>query len=347
MAAIAAAVLPGFAELVRFFAEAYSPATRDEPGMAGLPQGRACCEHRVRMYSTLDVMPEEVHATGVEQLAVMRQAMDGIRDEVGFAGDCAAFVEHLRTDPRFTAATELEYLALVSHAAKLVDVHAPRLFARLPLTPYGVRPMPAHIAPRQSAGHHDRGDPGGTRAGWMNLYTALIQSRPTWAPRALAFHEGMPGHHLQIALALESDDISPLRRSAGVTVFVKGWGLYAEQLGLDVGLYHDPYDRFGMWSYQIWRACRLFLNTGMHALGWSRQQAIACMAGNTGMRSRPSRPKSTAISRSPARDSPPTVSWRFPNCGARRPPAGCRFRSPGISRRGPAQWRPAPAPPPP
>jgi uncharacterized protein (DUF885 family) len=283
MAAIAASVLPAFAELARFFAEEYIPAARDELGMAGLPQGRAYYEHRVRMYTTLDITPEEVHENGVEQVALMRQAMDRIRAEVGFAGDHVAFVEHLRTDPRFTAATELEYLALVSHAAKLIDGHAPRLFSRLPVTPYGVRPMPAHVAPRQSAGYYDRGDPGGNQAGWVNINTSMLQSRPTWAARALAFHEGMPGHHMQIMLALESDDISPLRRSAGVTVFVEGWGLYAEKLGLDVGLYDDPYDRFGMWSYQIWRACRLVVDTGMHALGWSRQQAIAYMAENTGM----------------------------------------------------------------
>jgi uncharacterized protein (DUF885 family) len=283
MAAIAESVLPGFAVLARFLAEEYIPAARDELGVIGLPQGRDYYEHRVRMYTTLDITPEQVHEIGVEQVALMRQEMDGIRNQVGFAGDHGAFVEHLRTDPRFTVSTEVEYLALVSHAAKLIDGHAPRLFSRLPRTPYGVRPMPAHIAPRQSAGYYDRGDPGGNRAGWVNINTSMLQSRPTWAARALAFHEGMPGHHLQIMLALESDDISQLRRSAGVTVFVEGWGLYAEKLGLDVGLYDDPYDRFGMWSYQIWRACRLVVDTGMHVLGWSRQEAIAYMAENTGM----------------------------------------------------------------
>jgi uncharacterized protein (DUF885 family) len=283
MTAIAESVLPGFAMLARFFAEEYIPAAREETGVVGLPQGRDYYEHRVRMYTTLDITPEQVHDIGVQQVALMRREMDRIREEVAFPGDHVAFVEHLRTDPRFTVGTEVEYLALVSHAAKLIDGHAPALFSRLPVTPYGVRPMPAHIAPRQSAGYYDRGDPGGSRAGWVNINTSMLESRPTWAARALAFHEGMPGHHLQIMLALESDDISPLRRSAGVTVFVEGWGLYAEKLGLDVGLYDDPYDRFGMWSYQIWRACRLVVDTGMHALGWTRQEAIAYMAENTGM----------------------------------------------------------------
>lgn len=282
-AAIEESVLPGFATLARFFSDEYIPAARSELGVSGLPDGRRYYEHRVRMYTTLDITPEEVHAIGLEQVALIRSEMDAIREEVGSNGDHAAFVEQLRTDSRFTVDTEAEYLALVSHAAKLIDGHAPSLFLRLPRTPYGVRQMPAHIAPRQSAGYYDRGNPDGSRAGWVNINTSMLESRPTWAARALAFHEGMPGHHLQIMHVLESEDISPLRRNASITVFVEGWGLYAERLGLDVGLYDDPYDRFGMWSYQIWRACRLVVDTGMHALGWERQEAIDFMAENTGM----------------------------------------------------------------
>ncbi|MEX2529196.1 MAG: DUF885 domain-containing protein [Gemmatimonadota bacterium] len=283
MAAIRESVIPGFAELAAFFVEEYIPASRSELGAVGLPDGRAYYEHRVRMYTTLDISPEEVHAIGREQVALIRREMDGIRRDVGFEGDHDAFVEYLRTEPRFTVATEVEYLALVSHAAKLMDGHAPRLFGRLPRTPYGVRPMPAHVAARQSAGYYDRGSPDGSRAGWVNINTSMLESRPTWAARALAFHEGIPGHHLQIMLALENEDLSEVRRNASITVFVEGWGLYAERLGLEVGLYDDPYDRFGMWSYQIWRACRLVVDTGMHALGWSRREAIDFMAENTGM----------------------------------------------------------------
>lgn len=283
MAAIRESVLPGFATFAAFLEDEYIPAARAELGVVGLPRGREYYEHRVRMYTTLDIRPEEVHAIGLEQVALIRRQMDGIRSELGFEGGHAAFVEHLRTDPRFTVDTESEYLAIVSHAAKLIDGHAPSLFERLPRTPYGVRPMPAHIAPRQSAGYYDRGDPDGSRAGWVNINTSMLESRPTWAARALAFHEGMPGHHLQIMHTLESEEVSDLRRNSGVTVFVEGWGLYAEKLGLEVGLYDDPYDRYGMWSYQIWRACRLVVDTGMHALGWDRQRAIDYMAANTGM----------------------------------------------------------------
>lgn len=282
-AAIRESVLPGFADLARFFADEYIPAGQSSLAATALPDGRAFYAHRVRMYTTLDVTPEQVHETGLREVARIRGEMDAIRREVRFRGDHAAFVEFLRNDPRFTVKTETEYLALVSHAAKLMDGNLPRLFSRLPVTPYGVRAMPAHVAPRQSAGYYDRGASDASRAGWVNINTSMLPSRPTWAARALAFHEGAPGHHLQIMLAAENPALSEIRRNAGTTVFVEGWGLYAERLGLDVGLYDDPYDRFGMWSYQIWRACRLVVDTGMHALGWSRERAIAYMAEHTGM----------------------------------------------------------------
>lgn len=275
--------IAGFRTFARFLAAEYIPAARTSLGADGLPDGSAYYAHRVRMYTTLDLTPAEVHRIGADLVTSIRKEMDGIRSEVGFAGDHAAFVDFLRTAPRFTVATDAAYLAHVSLAAKEMDGHLPRLFSRLPRTPYGIRAMPAHVAPRQSAGYYDRGDVNGTRAGWVNINTSMLPSRPTWAARALAFHEGVPGHHLQIMLTQERDELSAVRRSAGVTVFVEGWGLYAEKLGLDVGLYADPYDRFGMWSYQIWRACRLVVDTGMHALGWTRARAIAYMAENTGM----------------------------------------------------------------
>lgn len=283
MAAIADSVLPAYRELERFFVDEYLPAARSSLGMSDLPGGRQFYEHRVRRYTTLDVTPEQVHEIGLQQVAIIRAAMDAIREEVGFAGDHLQFVEYLRTDPRFTVETEAEYLALVSLAAKQMEGNLPLLFRRLPATQYGVRAMPPHVAPRQSAGYYDRGNPDGSASGWVNINTSMLPTRPTWVARPLAFHEGAPGHHLQIMLALENDEITEFRRGAGVTVFVEGWGLYAEKLGLEVGLYGDPYDRFGMWSYQIWRACRLVVDTGMHALGWSRQRAIDFMAENTGM----------------------------------------------------------------
>lgn len=283
MAAIEKSVLPGFRALHAFFRDEYVPASRPTLGVTDLPDGDAFYAHRVYRYTTLDVTAREVHEIGLAEVARIRGEMDAIRAQVGFAGDHAAFVDFLREDPRFTVDSDEEYLSLVALAAKRMDGHLPRLFSTLPRTPYGIRAMPAHIAPRQSAGYYDRGDPDGVAGGWVNINTSLLPSRPTWVTSALAFHEGVPGHHLQIMLAAENDSISDLRRDSGVTAFVEGWGLYAERLGLDVGLYDDPYQRFGMWSYQIWRACRLVVDTGMHALGWSRERSIGFMADNTGM----------------------------------------------------------------
>lgn len=281
--AIAESVLPAYRELRDFFRDEYIPAARPTLGVSALPDGESFYRHRVRRYTTLDLTPAEIHEIGLKEVARIRGEMDAIRAEVGFDGSHLEFVELLRTNPRFTVDTEEAYLARVALAAKQMDGHLPRLFRVLPNTPYGIRAMPAHIAPRQSAGYYQRGDADGTEGGWVNINTSMLETRPTWVTRALAFHEGVPGHHLQIMLALENDSLSDLRRRSGVTAFVEGWGLYAERLGREVGLYEDPYDRFGMWSYQIWRACRLVVDTGMHAFGWTRQRAIDFMAENTGM----------------------------------------------------------------
>lgn len=282
-AAIADSVLPAYRELARFFADEYIPAARPTLGVTALPGGAAYYRHRVAMYTTLDLSAQQIHTIGIDKVAELRAAMDGVRAQVGFAGDHMAFVEFLRTDPRFYVDTTERYLEATAYASKLMEGHLPELFGALPRTPFGIRAMPAHIAPRQSAGYYDRGKADGTEAGWVNINTSQLYSRPLYVSRALAYHEGVPGHHLQIMLALENEEISEFRRSSGVTVFVEGWGLYAERLGTEAGLYDDPYDRFGMLSYQIWRACRLVVDTGMHALGWSRERAIEYMADNTGM----------------------------------------------------------------
>ncbi len=282
-AALRDSVIPAYRELRDFFVQEYIPAARPSLGLTALPKGGSYYRHRVAMYTTLDMTAEEVHQLGLDEVARLRADMEAIMQEVGFEGDYLDFIEFLRTDPRFYVQTQQGYLEAVAYVAKLMEGHLPELFERLPRTPYGVRKIPDHVAPRQSAGYYDRGNPDGTRAGWININTSQLYSRPLWVTRALAFHEGVPGHHLQIMLAQESDEISEFRRRGGITAFTEGWGLYAERLGLDVGLYDDPYDRFGMYSYQIWRACRLVVDTGMHALGWRREAAIAFMAENTGM----------------------------------------------------------------
>lgn len=227
--------------------------------------------------------PEQIHQLGLAEVARIRAEMAAIIDTVGFAGDFAAFVAFLRSAPRFYVLSETDYVKAVAWAAKRMDGMLPRLFATPPRTPYGVRAIPPLIAPRLSAGYYDRGEADGSRAGFVNVNTSDLASRPLYVAEALAFHEGAPGHHLQIMLTEENPSLSDFRKQATTTAFVEGWALYAERLGLEVGLYDDPYADFGRLSYEIWRAVRLVVDTGIHALGWTRQQAIATMAENTGM----------------------------------------------------------------
>jgi uncharacterized protein (DUF885 family) len=176
----------------------------------------------------------------------------------------------------------------VALAAKRMDGELPRLFALVPRAPYGIRPMPERIAIRQSAGYYDAGAADGTRAGFVNINTSDLPARPLYVVESLAFHEGVPGHHLQIMLTRENEALSGFRRSLGITVFTEGWGLYAERLGREVGFFQDPYSDFGRLTYEIWRAVRLVVDSGVHALGWTRAQAIAYMAENTGFQIGPS-----------------------------------------------------------
>ena len=164
---------------------------------------------------------------------------------------------------------------------------ARRLFGRLPRTPYGIRAMPPRVAPRMSAGYYDHGEADGSQAGYVNVNTSDLPARPLYVAPVLAFHEGAPGHHLQIMLAREDEKLSDFRRKLGITAFGEGWGLYAEQLGADAGLAEDPYEEFGRLTYEIWRAVRLVVDTGVHAFGWSRQQAIDYLAENTGFQPGP------------------------------------------------------------
>jgi uncharacterized protein (DUF885 family) len=213
--------------------------------------------------------------------------MEQVKTRAGFTGSLAEFMRFLQTDARFTVATEEQYLQAVALASKRMDGELPRLFSLVPRSPYGIRPMPERIAIRQSAGYYDAGAANGSRAGWVNINTSDLRARPLYVVEALAFHEGVPGHHLQIMLTQENAALSSFRRSLCITVFTEGWGLYAERLGRDVGFFKDPYSDFGRLTYEIWRAVRLVVDSGVHALGWTRAQGIAYMAENTGFQAGP------------------------------------------------------------
>ncbi|CAN5770977.1 DUF885 domain-containing protein [soil metagenome] len=282
-AAIMEAVVPAYGDFLEFMTREYVPAARPTIAAADLPNGGTYYEHLVRSFTTLDVTPEQVHRTGLAEVARIRAKMDEIIRDSGFTGTFAEFVQFLRTDPRFYAETPEQLLKETSWVLKRMDGELPRLFGRLPRMSYGVKPIPDYIAPRTTTAYYSRPAGDGTRAGtyWVNTYD--LSSRPLYEVEALSLHEAVPGHHLQIALQQELEGLPNFRRFSGFTAFVEWWALYAERLGLESGFYTDPYSNFGRLTYEMWRACRLVVDTGMHAKGWTRQQAIDFMAENSAL----------------------------------------------------------------
>ncbi len=282
-AAIAGSVSPGYRTLLEFVTREYLPACREQVGAAALPRGREFYRHRVRQFTTLDVAPERVHEIGQEEVRRIKAEMEAVIKRVDFKGDFPAFVEFLRSDPRFYVDTPERLMQEVSLVLKRMDGELPKLFKTLPRTPYGVREIPAFVAPRTTTAYYMPPAGDGTRAGFYYVNTYNLKSRPLYEIEALSLHEAVPGHHIQIALQQELKGLPPFRRFSFATAFVEGWGLYSERLGLEVGFYQDPYSDFGRLSYEMWRACRLVVDTGMHYLGWTRAQAIAFMADNTAL----------------------------------------------------------------
>jgi uncharacterized protein (DUF885 family) len=281
--AIAGSVVPAYREFLAFITNEYVPAARASIAAADLPEGRAYYRHLVRSFTTLDVTPEQVHQTGLSEVARIRGEMEEVIRGTGFQGGFAEFVQFLRTDPRFFVDTPEQLLKETAWVLKRMDGELPRLFGRLPRMPYGLRPIPDYIAPRTTTAYYSQPSGDGTRAGfyWLNTYD--LRSRPLYEIEALSLHEAVPGHHLQLALQQEMEGLPTFRRFSGFTAFVEGWALYAERLGLETGFYTDPYSNFGRLTYEMWRALRLVVDTGMHDQGWSRQQAIDYMAANSAL----------------------------------------------------------------
>ncbi|WP_321394706.1 DUF885 domain-containing protein [Emcibacter sp.] len=275
-------VVPAFQAFYEFYTEDYAPNCMKEVGALHWPNGKAYYEHRVRQFTTTDMTPQQVHDRGMSEVKRIRSEMMDIIREVEFDGGLQEFINFLRTDPQFYAKTPEELIGKASTIAKKMDGELPKLFGHLPRQPYGIAVIPADIAEKTTTAYYMPGAPDGSRAGFYFVNTSKLDSRPLYTLESLTLHEAVPGHHLQIALASETD-LPNFRRYGGYTVFVEGWGLYAERLGLEVGFYQDPYSSFGRLSYEMWRALRLVVDTGMHYLGWTRQQAIDFMAENSAL----------------------------------------------------------------
>lgn len=276
-------VNPGFERLVRFLEEEYIPGAADSPGITSVPGGDEYYSWLVRMYTTMEITPDEVHQIGLDEVARIRGEMMEIVNESGFGDDFDGFVEFLRTDPQFYAETPGELMEKTALVLKTMDGKLPELFKTLPRLPYGIRPVPDYLAPRTATAYYSRGSADGTRAGYYAVNTYDLKSRPLYEVTALSLHEAVPGHHLQISLQQELKNLPDFRSVAGFTAYVEGWALYSERLGLETGMYEDAYQNFGRLSYEMWRALRLVVDTGIHSMGWSREEAVDYMARNSAL----------------------------------------------------------------
>jgi uncharacterized protein (DUF885 family) len=280
-AAIVERVSPAYARLADFIEQTYLPACRETVGLSAAPDGAAHYRWRVRSFTSTDLSPEQIHEIGLSEIAKVRAAMDGIRKRVEFAGDLPAFHQSLRTDPKFRSRDAAEILARFRTILTDIDARLPLLFGTLPRTDYALREVEPYRAKSAAAGYYYPFPPDGSRPGYFYVNTSDPTSRTTFSMQALAYHEAVPGHHLQFALATEASARPAFRKNGYIQAFSEGWGLYSESLPAEVGLYTNPYAEYGRLEYNAWRCARLVVDTGMHAEGWSRDQAIAYLEENT------------------------------------------------------------------
>jgi uncharacterized protein (DUF885 family) len=259
----------------------YLPAAWEQVGIWQLPNGAAMYAYATRHSTSTDLTPAEIHEIGLKEVKRIRAEMQSIIDKLGFRGSFADFAKFLRSDPKFYFRSEDELLEAYRALSRRIDPLLVKVFRTLPRMPYGIEPMPANVAPESYVGSYRSPAADGSRAGTFVVNTYKPEIGPKYEMMALSLHEAMPGHHLQIAIAMEQLGIPKFRRYGGYTAFIEGWGLYAESLGDEMGLYDDPYSKFGQLMYEIWRASRLVVDTGMHYLRWDRQKAIDFMLENT------------------------------------------------------------------
>jgi uncharacterized protein (DUF885 family) len=259
----------------QFVVEKYIPGARRSISLSALPDGTAWYAYLARRETTTELTPDRLHQLGLDEVARISGEMERVMRQTGWTGPVEGFFKLLRTDPRFFYTERQALLTGYRDIAKRIDPELPHLFGRLPRLTYGVRPVPQHSEKTQLTAYYNDGSLEAGRPGWFYANTYDLKMRPKWEMEALTLHEAVPGHHLQVALAQELEGLPKFRRYAGYTAFVEGWGLYAESLGGELGVLQDPYAKFGQLTYEMWRAIRLVLDTGIHSKGWTREQAIA------------------------------------------------------------------------
>jgi len=275
-------VAPAFEKLLVFVENEYLPAARESIAMRDLPNGEAWYAYNVKQNTTTDLTPEQIHQIGLDEVKRIHGEMEAVIESSGFEGSFEEFLVFLRTDPQFYHETKEGLLREYRDIAKRADPELMKLFGKLPRTTYGVIPVPSYAEKSQTTAYYQRGSVEAGRPGNFFANTYALDTRPRWEMEALTLHEAVPGHHLQLSLQDELEDVPWYRRVGGYTAFVEGWGLYAESLGEEMDFYQDPYSKFGQLTYEMWRAIRLVVDTGMHHLGWSRQQAIDYFMANAG-----------------------------------------------------------------
>jgi len=274
-------IVPAYRKLQAFFNDEYLPKARASIAATDLPDGKAYYDFLARYYTTTDLTAAQIHEIGLKEVARIRGEMEKVKAETGFKGTMAEFFTYLRTDPKFFEKTPDALLERYRATAKRIDPELVKVFHVIPRQPYGVRPIPDNIAPDTTTAYYQPGATDSSRPGYyyVNLYKP--ETRPTWEMIPLTLHESVPGHHFQFARGLELPDAPMFRKTAYFVAYSEGWGLYAERLGYDMGLYDDPYDRMGQLAYDMWRAVRLVVDTGMHSQGWSRDKAIQYFMDNS------------------------------------------------------------------
>ena len=274
-------IVPAYTRLGKYLVETYLPGARETVGFAALPEGAAWYAQRVKRETTTTMTPEQIHALGLSEVKRIRAEMDKVMSSSGFKGSFADFAKFLRTNPRFFFTDKDELVRAYRDIAKRIDPELVKLFGKLPRLPYGVVEIPSFSAKSQTTAFYRQGSPEAPRAGSYFVNTYALDTRPKWEMEALSLHESVPGHHLQIALEQELENVPQFRHHTHFIAFTEGWGLYAESLGTELGMYQDPYSKYGQLTYEMWRAIRLVVDTGLHSMGWSRARAIAYFKDNS------------------------------------------------------------------